>query len=151
MDQRLCEIVPGPDFPTGGIILGKSGARSAYTTGRGSVVIRAKVEIEEIRKDREALIVTEIPYQLNKVLLIQKIADLVRNKTIEGISDLRDESDRHGMRIVIELKRDSVAEVILNQLYKFTQLQTSFGANMVALDKGTPKANETKRNAYLFY
>ena len=139
MDQRLCEIVPGPDFPTGGIILGKSGARSAYTTGRGSVVIRAKVEIEEIRKDREALIVTEIPYQLNKVLLIQKIADLVRNKTIEGISDLRDESDRHGMRIVIELKRDSVAEVILNQLYKFTQLQTSFGANMVALDKGTPK------------
>ena len=140
MDQRLCEIVPGPDFPTGGIILGKSGARSAYTTGRGSVVIRAKVEIEEIRKDREALIVTEIPYQLNKVLLIQKIADLVRNKTIEGISDLRDESDRHGMRIVIELKRDSVAEVILNQLYKFTQLQTSFGANMVALDKGTPKS-----------
>ncbi len=139
MDQRLCEIVPGPDFPTGGIILGKSGARSAYTTGKGSVVIRAKVEIEEIRKDREALIVTEIPYQLNKVLLIQKIADLVRNKTIEGISDLRDESDRHGMRIVIELKRDSVAEVILNQLYKFTQLQTSFGANMVALDKGTPK------------
>ena len=139
MDQRLCEIVPGPDFPTGGIILGKSGARSAYTTGRGSVVIRAKVGIEEIRKDREALIVTEIPYQLNKVLLIQKIADLVRNKTIEGISDLRDESDRHGMRIVIELKRDSVAEVILNQLYKFTQLQTSFGANMVALDKGTPK------------
>ncbi|MBP56533.1 MAG: DNA gyrase subunit A [Rhodobiaceae bacterium] len=139
MDQRLCEIVPGPDFPTGGIILGKSGARSAYTTGRGSVVIRAKVEIEEIRKDREALIVTEIPYQLNKVLLIQKIADLVRNKTIEGISDLRDESDRHGMRIVIELKRDSVAEVILNQLYKFTQLQTSFGANMVALDKGSPK------------
>ena len=139
MDQRLCEIVPGPDFPTGGIILGKSGARSAYTTGRGSVIIRAKVEIEEIRKDREALIVTEIPYQLNKVLLIQKIADLVRNKTIEGISDLRDESDRHGMRIVIELKRDSVAEVILNQLYKFTQLQTSFGANMVALDKGTPK------------
>ena len=139
MDQRLCEIVPGPDFPTGGIILGKSGARSAYTTGRGSVVIRAKVEIEKIRKDREALIVTEIPYQLNKVLLIQKIADLVRNKTIEGISDLRDESDRHGMRIVIELKRDSVAEVILNQLYKFTQLQTSFGANMVALDKGTPK------------
>ena len=140
MDQRLCEIVPGPDFPTGGIILGKSGARSAYTTGRGSVVIRAKVEIEEIRKDREALIVTEIPYQLNKVLLIQKIADLVRSKTIEGISDLRDESDRHGMRIVIELKRDSVAEVILNQLYKFTQLQTSFGANMVALDKGTPKS-----------
>ena len=140
MDQRLCEIVPGPDFPTGGIILGKSGARSAYTTCRGSVVIRAKVEIEEIRKDREALIVTEIPYQLNKVLLIQKIADLVRNKTIEGISDLRDESDRHGMRIVIELKRDSVAEVILNQLYKFTQLQTSFGANMVALDKGTPKS-----------
>ena len=140
MDQRLCEIVPGPDFPTGGIILGKSGARSAYTTGKGSVVIRAKVEIEEIRKDREALIVTEIPYQLNKVLLIQKIADLVRNKIIEGISDLRDESDRHGMRIVIELKRDSVAEVILNQLYKFTQLQTSFGANMVALDKGTPKS-----------
>ncbi len=142
--NELCEIIPGPDFPTGGLILGKSGARSAYTTGRGSVVIRSKVEVEEIRKDREALIVTEIPYQLNKVLLIEKIAELVRNKTIEGISDLRDESDRHGMRIVIELKRDSVAEVILNQLYKFTQLQSSFGANLVALDRGSPKVMNLK-------
>ena len=142
--DELFKMVPGPDFPTGGIILGNSGARSAYTTGRGSVVIRGKADIEEIRKDREAIIITEIPFQLNKTLLIEKIAELVRNKTIEGISDLRDESDRHGMRIVVELKRDTVPEIILNQLYKYTQLQTSFGANMVALDKGTPKIMNLK-------
>lgn len=142
--DELFKMVPGPDFPTGGIILGNSGAKSAYTTGRGSVVIRGKADIEEIRKDREAIIITEIPFQLNKTLLIEKIAELVRNKTIEGISDLRDESDRHGMRIVVELKRDTVPEIILNQLYKYTQLQTSFGANMVALDKGTPKIMNLK-------
>ncbi|MFL2834080.1 MAG: DNA gyrase subunit A, partial [Alphaproteobacteria bacterium] len=142
--EELFEIIPGPDFPTGGFILGRNGARSAYSEGKGSVIMRGKVETEEIRKDREALIVTEIPYQLNKVLLIEKIADLVRNKAIEGISDLRDESDRHGMRIVIELKRDAMADVVLNQLYKFTQLQTSFGANMVALDRGSPKSMTLK-------
>ena len=142
--EELFEIIPGPDFPTGGFILGRNGAKSAYSEGKGSVIMRGKVETEEIRKDREALIVTEIPYQLNKVLLIEKIADLVRNKAIEGISDLRDESDRHGMRIVIELKRDAMADVVLNQLYKFTQLQTSFGANMVALDRGSPKSMTLK-------
>ena len=142
--EELFEIIPGPDFPTGGFILGRNGARSAYSEGKGSIIMRGKVDTEEIRKDREALIVTEIPYQLNKVLLIEKIADLVRNKTIEGISDLRDESDRHGMRIVIELKRDAMADVVLNQLYKFTQLQTSFGANMVALDRGSPKSMTLK-------
>ncbi|MEC7831178.1 MAG: DNA gyrase subunit A, partial [Pseudomonadota bacterium] len=142
--EELCDIIPGPDFPTGGLILGRSGAKSAYSTGRGSVIMRAKVDVEEIRKDREALIVSEIPYQLNKTLLIEKIADLVRNKVIEGISDLRDESDRHGMRIVIELKRDAVADIILNQLFKFTQLQTSFGANLVALDRGSPKIMNLK-------
>ena len=142
--EELCEIIPGPDFPTGGLILGRSGAKSAYSTGRGSVIMRAKVDVEEVRKDREALIVSEIPYQLNKTLLIEKIADLVRNKVIEGISDLRDESDRHGMRIVIELKRDAVADIILNQLFKFTQLQTSFGANLVALDRGSPKIMNLK-------
>ena len=142
--EELCEIIPGPDFPTGGLILGRSGAKSAYSTGRGSIIMRAKVDVEEVRKDREALIVSEIPYQLNKTLLIEKIADLVRNKVIEGISDLRDESDRHGMRIVIELKRDAVADIILNQLFKFTQLQTSFGANLVALDRGSPKIMNLK-------
>ena len=142
--EELFEIIPGPDFPTGGFILGRNGARSTYSEGKGSIIMRGKVETEEIRKDREALIVTEIPYQLNKVLLIEKIADLVRNKAIEGISDLRDESDRHGMRIVIELKRDAMADVVLNQLYKFTQLQTSFGANMVALDRGSPKSMTLK-------
>ena len=142
--EELFEIIPGPDFPTGGFILGRNGARSTYSEGKGSIIMRGKVETEEVRKDREALIVTEIPYQLNKVLLIEKIADLVRNKTIEGISDLRDESDRHGMRIVIELKRDAMADVVLNQLYKFTQLQTSFGANMVALDRGSPKSMTLK-------
>ncbi|QFT32183.1 DNA gyrase subunit A [Labrenzia sp. THAF82] len=137
--EELMQIVPGPDFPTGGMILGRSGIRNAYESGRGSVVMRAKVDIEEVRKDRNALIVTEIPYQVNKSTMIEKIAELVRDKRIEGISDIRDESDRSGMRVVIELKRDAVPDVVLNQLYRFSQLQTSFGANMVALNGGKPE------------
>jgi DNA gyrase subunit A len=137
--EDLMQIVPGPDFPTAGSILGRAGIRSAYLTGRGTVLTRAKVEIEEIRKEREALIVTEIPYQVNKATLIEKIADLVREKKVEGISDLRDESDRDGMRIVIELKRDAVADVVLNQLWRFTSLQSSFPCNMIALNGGRPE------------
>lgn len=135
----LLEYVPGPDFPTGGTILGRAGIRSAFETGRGSVIIRAKAEIEEVRKDRKAIIVTEIPYQVNKATLQERIADLVRTKQVEGISDIRDESDRSGMRIVIEIKREATPEVVLNQLYRFTQLQTSFGVNMLALDGGQPR------------
>jgi DNA gyrase subunit A len=134
----LNKIIPGPDFPTGGIILGRSGIRQAYLTGRGSVVMRGKVSIEPARKDREAIIISEIPYQVNKATMVERIAELVRDKKIEGISDLRDESDRDGFRVVIELKRDVVADVVLNQLYKFTPLQTNFGCNMVALDNGRP-------------
>ncbi|WP_394704181.1 DNA gyrase subunit A [uncultured Cohaesibacter sp.] len=137
--EELMEIVPGPDFPTGGIILGRAGIRSAYATGRGSVMMRSKVDVEEIRKDRMALIVHEIPYQVNKATMIEKIAEAVRDKRIEGISDIRDESDRQGMRVVIELKRDAVPDVVLNQLYRFSQLQTSFGCNMVALNGGKPE------------
>jgi len=137
--DELLKIVPGPDFPTGGLILGRAGIRSAYDTGRGSVIIRARAEIEEIRKDREAIVITEIPYQVNKSTLLERIAELVRAKQVEGISDLRDESDRSGMRIVIELKRDATGDVVLNQLYRFTQLQTSFGVNMLALDGGKPR------------
>jgi len=135
----LMEYVPGPDFPTGGIILGRSGIRSSYETGRGSVLMRGKVRIEEMGRDREALIVDEIPYQVNKATMVEKIADLVREKRVEGISDLRDESDRDGMRVVIELKRDANAEVVLNQLYRYSPLQTSFGCNMVALNGGRPE------------
>ncbi|MCB1473257.1 MAG: DNA topoisomerase 4 subunit A, partial [Rhodobiaceae bacterium] len=137
--EELIRIVPGPDFPTGGIILGQAGARSAYETGRGSVVIRGRVDIEEVRKERQALIVTEIPYQVNKALMIERIAELVRDKRVEGIADIRDESDRDGMRVVIELKRDAVADVVLNQLYRFSPLQNSFGCNMVALNGGRPE------------
>ncbi|WP_291366039.1 DNA gyrase subunit A [Acetobacter sp. UBA5411] len=141
--EELMEIIPGPDFPTGGIILGRAGIRSAFATGRGSVVVRAKADFEEIRKDRKAIIITEIPYQVNKATLQEKIAELVRDKTsdrhIEGISDIRDESDRSGMRVVIELKRDATPEVVLNQLYRFTQLQSSFGVNMLALNGGQPQ------------
>jgi DNA gyrase subunit A len=136
---ELNEIVKGPDFPTGGLILGRGGIRSAYETGRGSVIMRARATIEEIRKDREAIIVHEIPYQVNKATMIEKIAELVREKRIEGISDLRDESDRDGMRVVIELKRDAIGDVVLNQLYRYTQLQSSFGVNMVALNGGRPE------------
>ncbi|WP_332065473.1 DNA gyrase subunit A [Bartonella sp. CB189] len=137
--DKIIEIIPGPDFPTGGIILGHSGVRSAYETGRGSIIMRAKVNIEEIRNGRQAIIVNEIPYQVNKAMMIEKMAELVRDKRIEGISDLRDESDRDGYRVVIELKKDVVADVVLNQLYRYTPLQTSFGCNMVALNGGKPE------------
>jgi DNA gyrase subunit A len=135
----LMEIIPGPDFPTGGIILGRSGIHNAYSSGRGSVVMRGRVVIEERANDREAIIISEVPYQVNKATMIEKMADLVREKRIEGISDIRDESDRQGYRVVIELKRDANADVILNQLYRFTPLQTSFGVNMVALNGGKPE------------
>jgi DNA gyrase subunit A len=138
-DARLMEIVPGPDFPTAGMILGRAGIRSAYLTGRGSVMMRGRAVVETIRKDREAIVITEIPYQVNKASMIEKIAELVRDKRIEGIADIRDESDRQGMRVVVELKREAEAEIILNQLYRFTQLQSSFGCNMVALNGGRPE------------
>jgi DNA gyrase subunit A len=137
--DELMRIVPGPDFPTSGMILGRSGIRAAFETGRGSITIRARAGIEQIRKDRDAIVVTEIPYQVNKNALLERIAELVRGKEIEGIADMRDESDRDGMRIVIELKRDATGDVVLNQLYRFTNLQTSFGINMLALDKGRPR------------
>ena len=148
--ERLIDIVPGPDFPTGGIILGRQGIRSAYHTGRGSVLMRGRTEIEEFRKDRQAIIITEIPYQVNKASMIEKIAELVRDKRIEGISDIRDESSRQGMRVVVELKKDVVADVILNQLYRFSPLQTSFGANMVALDYGRPQQMNLKQMLVAF-
>ncbi|MFN6954684.1 MAG: DNA topoisomerase (ATP-hydrolyzing), partial [Acetobacteraceae bacterium] len=137
--DRLMTVIPGPDFPTGGLILGRAGIRAAFETGRGSIVIRARAAIEEMRGGRQAIVVSEIPYQVNKASLIEKIAELVRAKQVEGISDLRDESDRDGMRIVIELKKDATAEVVLNQLYRFTQLQTSFPVNFLALDEGRPR------------
>jgi DNA gyrase subunit A len=137
--DELTEIIPGPDFPTGALILGRMGIHNAYNTGRGSIMMRAKVDVEEIRKDRNALIVNAIPYQVNKRVLIEKIADLVRDKRVEGISDIWDESNRDGMRVVIELKRDSVPEVVLNQLWRFSDLQTSFGANMLAINGGRPE------------
>ena len=136
--EDLINIVPGPDFPTGGLILGYGGAKQAYLTGRGSIMMRAKCSIEEIRKDKEAIIVHEVPYQVNKANLVAHIAELVKDKRIEGISDIRDESDRQGVRIVIEIKRDFQADVILNQLYKYTELQTSFGMNMLAINGGRP-------------
>jgi DNA gyrase subunit A len=146
----LINIIPGPDFPTGGIILGRQGIRSAYHLGRGSIVMRGKVTIDTIRKDREAIIVTEIPYQVNKATMVERIAELVREKKVEGISDLRDESDRDGFRVVVELKRDAMADVVLNQLYKYTPLQTSFGANMLALDGGRPQVMNLKDFLTLF-
>ena len=146
----LINIVPGPDFPTGGIILGRQGIRSAYHLGRGSIVMRGKVSIDTIRKDREAIIVSEIPYQVNKASMVERIAELVREKKIEGIADLRDESDREGFRVVVELKRDAVPEVVLNQLYRYTPLQTNFGANMVALDAGRPQLMNLKDLLTLF-
>ena len=138
-DDELLEIVPGPDFPTGGLIMGQSGARLGLLTGRGSVIMRARHHLEEFKKGRTAIIFTEIPYQVNKSNLIKKIAEHVREKRIEGISDMRDESDRDGMRIVIELRRDAVADVVLNQLYRFSQLQTNFASNMLALNGGRPE------------
>jgi len=136
--DELIQIVPGPDFPTGGLILGQTGAKQAYLTGRGSIMMRAKCTIEEIRKDKEAIIVHEIPYQVNKAALVQRIAELVKEKRVEGISDIRDESDRQGVRVVIEIKKDFQADVVLNQLYKYTPLQTSFGMNMLAINHGKP-------------
>ncbi len=137
--EQLMEYIPGPDFPTGGVILGRSGARKAYLEGRGSVILRAKARVEEIRKDRFAIVLDEIPYQVNKAAMIEKIADLVREKKLEGISGVADESDRMGVRVVIEIKRDSTPEVVLNQLWRFTAMQTSFGCNMLALNGGRPE------------
>src|SRR5204863_8952071 len=136
--DALLDIVPGPDFPTGGEIIGRTGARQALMTGRGSVIMRGVATVEELRKDREAIVIHSIPYQLNKASLVERIAELVREKRIEGVSDLRDESDRQGMRIVVEMKRDASADVILNQLYRYTPLQSSFGVNMLALNRGRP-------------
>jgi len=137
--EQLIEYIPGPDFPTGGQMLGRSGARKAYLEGRGSVVIRAKTHVEELRKDRYALIVDEIPYQVNKASMIEKIAEAVREKRIEGVSQVQDESDRNGVRVVIELKRDATPEVVLNQLWRFSPMQTTFGCNMLALNGGRPE------------
>ena len=142
--DQLIEIIPGPDFPTGGIILGRQGIRAAYHLGRGSIMMRAKVESETLRKEREAIVVSEIPYQVNKATLVERIADLVREKKVDGIADLRDESDREGYRVVVELKRDAMPDVVLNQLYRFTPLQTSFPANMLALDGGRPQTMTLK-------
>jgi DNA gyrase subunit A len=143
--DELIEIIPGPDFPTGGLIMGRQGIYNAFHTGRGSVVMRGRVSVEEIRKDREAIIVSEIPYQVNKARMIERIAEMVRDKKIEGISDLRDESDREGVRVVIEIKRDALAEVVLNQLYRYSPLQTSFGVNTLALVGGKPELLNLKR------
>ena len=148
--EQLMAIVPGPDFPTGGIILGRSGIRQAFDTGRGSITVRAKASFEEFRGNRVAIIINEIPYQVNKKTLIERIADLVRAKEVEGITDLRDESDRDGMRIVIELRREVTPEVVLNQLYRFTQLQTNFPVNMLALDAGRPRLLGLKDALQLF-
>ena len=137
--EDLIQYVPGPDFPTGGLMLGRSGARKAYLEGRGSVIIRSKTRVEELRKDRYAIIIDEVPYQVNKASMIEKIAEQVRDKKIDGISHVQDESDRNGVRVVIELKRDATAEVVLNQLYRFTPMQTSFGCNMLALNGGRPE------------
>ena len=138
-DDALLDIVPGPDFPTGGEIMGRTAPRNALREGRGSVVVRGKATIETIRKDREAIVVTELPYQVNKQTLIERIVEMVREKRIEGISDVRDESDRDGMRMVVELKRDASGDVVLNQLWRFTAMQSSFGVNMLALNHGRPE------------
>jgi len=137
--DELAEIIPGPDFPTGGLIFGRAGIRSAYYKGRGSILMRGRVTTELLRKEREALVIAEIPYQVNKASMVEKIAELVREKKIEGIADIRDESDREGMRVVVELKRDAMADVVLNQLYRFSSLQSTFGCNMVALTGGRPE------------
>ena len=143
--EQLIEYVPGPDFPTGGIMLGRSGARKAYLEGRGSVIIRSKTRVEEIRKDRWAIVVDEIPYQVNKATMIERIAEAARDKKIEGIAHVQDESDRNGVRVVVELKRDATAEVVLNQLFRFTPMQTHFGCNMLALNGGRPEQLTLRR------
>jgi DNA gyrase subunit A len=142
--EELIGCVPAPDFPTGGIILGRGGSISGLSTGRGSVIIRAKTEFEEMNNGRQAIIVTEMPYQVNKAKLVERIAELVREKRIEGIADMRDESDKQGVRVVVEIKKDAMPEVVLNQLYSFTPLQTSFGVNMLALDHGRPRVMNLK-------
>jgi len=147
--EQLIDYVPGPDFPTGGVMLGRSGARKAYLEGRGSVIIRAKTRVEELRKDRYAIIVDEIPYQVNKATMIEKIAEAVREKRIEGVAHVQDESDRNGVRVVVELKRDATPEVVLNQLYRFSPMQTSFGCNMLALNGGRPEQLTLRR--FLFH
>ena len=148
--EDLIGIIPGPDFPTGGIILGRQGIRAAYHLGRGSIMMRGKVEFETLRGEREAIVISEIPYQVNKAHLVERIGELVRDKKLEGISALRDESDRDGYRVVIEMRRDAVPDVVLNQLYRFTALQSSFGANMVALDNGRPQVMNLKDLLTLF-
>lgn len=149
-DEELMQIVPGPDFPTGGVILGRKGARSAIKTGRGSVMIRAKHHMEETSSGRAVIVFTEIPYQVNKALVLEKIGELVRDKKIEGISEMRDESDKQGVRVVIELKRDAMPEILLNQLFNYTQLQTSFGVNTLALDRGRPRLMSLKDVLVIF-
>ncbi|MEP2921223.1 DNA gyrase subunit A [Sulfitobacter sp.] len=143
--EELIDYVPGPDFPTGGIMLGRSGARKAYLEGRGSVIVRSKTRIEEIRKDRWAIVIDEIPYQVNKASMIEKIAEAARDKKIEGIAHVQDESDRNGVRVVVELKRDATAEVVMNQLFRFTPMQTYFGCNMLALNGGRPETLTLRR------
>ena len=139
------EALPGPDFPTGGIVMGKSGIRKAYETGKGSVTLRAKVEIEELKNGREQIIVHELPYMVNKAKLIERIAELARDKKIEGITDIKDESDREGMRITIDVRRDVSASVVLNNLYKLTLMQTAFNFNMLAIVNGTPRVLSLKQ------
>ena len=143
--EELIEYVPGPDFPTGGIMLGRTGARKAYLEGRGSVIIRSKTRVEEIRKDRYAIVIDEIPYQVNKAAMIEKIAEQVRDKKVEGVAHVQDESDRNGVRVVVELKRDATPEVVLNQLFRFTPMQTYFGCNMLALNGGRPETLTLRR------
>ncbi|MFQ5955156.1 MAG: DNA topoisomerase (ATP-hydrolyzing), partial [Kiloniellales bacterium] len=143
--EALMAIVPGPDFPTGAIIIGRTGIRDAYDSGRGSVIMRSRCTVEKIRKDRDAIVVSEVPYQVNKSRLLERIAEVVNEKTVEGVADLRDESDRDGVRVVIELKRDANSEVVLNQLYRHTPLQTSFGVNMLALSGGRPVLMDLKQ------
>ena len=145
IEALMESYLPGPDFPTGGIILGSAGIRAAYHMGRGSLAVRGRASIEDIRDGRKAIIVTEIPYQVNKSRMLERIAEVVNAKVIEGVSDLRDESDRHGVRVVVELKRDAVPEVVLNLLYRHTPLQTSFGVNMLALKSGRPELLNIKR------
>jgi len=146
--EELMDIIPGPDFPTGGLILGRSGIRRAYETGRGSIIIRAKVEIEQKSNGKETILIHELPYQVNKAKLIEKIAELVRDKKIDGITNLRDESDRRGMRVVIEVRKDANANVVLNNLYKQTAMQSSFGINMLSLVNGQPKVLGLKEMLY---
>jgi len=152
-DEELLEIIPGPDFPTGGLIMGRSGARQGVMTGRGSVTVRAKTSIEEIRKDRFAIIATELPFQVNKANLQKKIVSLVGEKKIDGISAVRDESDRNGMRLVVELKRDAVPEVVLNQLFRYTPMQQNFSSNMLALNGGKPEQMSVRQmlEAFIYF